>query len=986
MLGLVRADLPGFLESMGGSDYLSNDELIEVCLVSLTSKNEYQNGLKYLHMVREREICFSEFYNFAKNKWSVKKLINLVGYAKTQEKLLHIWHEFEDKAIARGYASNSAPRQKGRVFTILYAHFFQKHSFSEVSLDDIVALRSLVKEKHPLFTGERPPSEYAAVRKELAGILCFLEEGYRSKNIQIDHDLAYEIIPEYLVKERGLALSASKRNIPGNKQHKRPIEVTYSFLYESFNDFKETLVLKSPKDINSAFRVLIKYAQSHLKISEIKTEDDFRELVAVGRTGENRWLHYLENVVKKSVRTKAITIRDYLVWLMLEHAIDMDDGYEPLLSRLETEKVMRMQYRGQGYGKDETPKAVIPYRVHQIATEILFDPDYEWAKTLDYMYFQNEEGNRVFNPTIINLMATLFTIPIRGIQAQCLDSGEGDSYTFNNAKLLWEPNKGEHANYWMAKGSSNQQRGFLCRDRTLVTEAKRCKNFDENGNPVIRSAYMYINTNKTADRNVVFSDNSGYTIPWHQTDIISIVQRQLDFLKEHHLVSKPSNFLEINSKDVKQILGAEPTIAVMKLIPSRFYLFRCNLNPTKESWNFPPTKKLLVKTWNSLMLEIQGRLEAEGADYSVVSPEKMEKFKKNIGGGNSYISYLTIHCTRVTGITRLEEAGVPINIISKFIAGHANIRTTYRYTKHDREYVNQQITEAQAKISGKMQMSLSSDLRKVSVEEAKTMAYVPDIYSTSWDVVKERAWNSNTLGICPNAGTLCNEALRGNEFIFEGVGKCLNCKYLISGKPYLISIWSHINALLYKAKTTNDAYSELQVEYKKLIKDRKAEYKANGKTELWSTYNQNLEKMENHMESNSNQENLILAEVYYGNLLFETVRKLTNTDDDFVESLGFEQCTNFEHLNSIVESESFVPHFSRDKDLKFKRDTFVDKALVALGEQPIFLMPLTEQEKEAAITSVAKAIEHDLRNREGKFLGAAMKIQELSGGVQCLPM
>jgi hypothetical protein len=978
MLGLVKSDISRFLKASGGVKYLSNDELVEVCLVLLSTKHEYEDGLAYLQMVRDRGVCFSEFYNFAKNKWNPKYLVNFMAKAKTNEKVFSFWRELNDKAIVRGFAENSAPRQKGRVFSVLYAYYFQKYSFSDVSLDDVSALHSLIKDKHPLFAGERPSSEYDQVRKDLAGILFFLEEGYSANSVATPSNLAFEIIPEYLIKTRGRSLSASKRKVEDIDASR------YPFIVKSMLEHKQTLALKSTKECDASFRALLTYIRSHLQIDKVETVDDFRELIVVGRTGDSRWLHYLEKVVKKSVRSKALYVRDYLIWLMLENAIDIDDGYEPLLSRLETERVMRMQGRDGGT-KDETPKAVIPYRVHQLATEILHDSDYKWAKTLPHLYFENEYGESVFNPTISNLMAVLFSVPIRGIQAQCLDSGEGDPFKFNFAQSHWEPNDGKHASYWKAKGSSNRQRGFLCRDQTLVSDARKAKDFNENGEPIVRRAYMYINTNKTADRSVAFSDNSGYTIPWHQSEVISIVQRQLAFLNKHHPVSKPSNFTDIDSKEIKQILGADPTEAVKKLIPSRFYLFRCNLNPERDSWDFPPTKVLMIKTWNALMLEIQKRLDEEGVDYSVVSQDKMEKFKNNIGGGNSYISYLTIHCTRVTGITRLEEAGVPINIISKFIAGHANIRTTYRYTKHDREYVHQQITDAQSTISRNMQMSLSSDLKKVSVEEAKEMAYIPDIYSTSWEAVKERAWNSNILGICPNAGTLCDQALKDNEFIFKGVGKCLNCIYLVSGKPYLISIWSHINALMYKAKKINDVYVELQNEYKTLIRARKAEYKARGKSEKWHVHSQNLERIENHMESNSDEENMILAEVYYGNMLFETVRELTNTDDDFVEGLGFEQCLEFEHLNSIVESDAFVPHFNRDKDLKFKRDTFVDMALVALGEQPIFLKPLTEEEREAAISSVAKAIEHDLRNKEGKYLGAAMQIQELSGGVQCIP-
>ncbi|MBB1381963.1 hypothetical protein H5071_08320, partial [Shewanella sp. SR41-2] len=755
MIGLVSVDIPKLLIAKGGVASLSNDELVETCLVLLTTKHEYESGLAYLQDVRDRGICFSEFYNLAKNKWSTQSLARLMARVKTNEKLFRFLGEFDEKARVLGFSETSAPRQKGRIFLVLYAYYFDKYSFAEISLSETRSLHSLVKNMHLLFSGERPPVENASVRKDLAGILCFIQECYKSNRTEVPQTLISEIIPAHLIKERGRTLSALKRKNNDSE------ELSYSFIFASFEGYKKTLLLKNPKDVNASFRALLKYIKEHLQINEIKTIDDFSNLIVSGRTGQSRWLHYLENVVKTQVKSKATYIRDFIVWVMLEYAIDIDDGYEPFLSRLETEKVFRMQNRVGG-SKDETPKALFPYRVHQISTEILLDTSYKWAKTLPHLYFENTFGAQVFNPTIINLMALLFTVPIRGIQAQCLDSGEGDPYKYNFKQSIWEQNDGAHTNYWKAKGSSNKQRGFLCRDNTLVSDARKSKDFDKDGKPVVRRAYMYINTNKTADRNVAFSDTSGYVIPWHHSEVISIVQRQWDFINEHHPVSKPSDFRELNPKEIKQILGAEPTDAVKNLIPSRFYLFRCNLNPVKDSWDFPPTKALLVKTWNALMLEIQRRLDEEGADYSVVSAEKFMKFNNNIGGGNSYISYLTIHCTRVTGITRLEESGVPIHIISKFIAGHGNIRTTYRYTKHDRQYVNQQITDAQSKISRNMQISLTSELKKSSIEEAKVMAYIPDIYSTYWEVVKERAWNSNTLGVCPNAGTLCDEALKDN--------------------------------------------------------------------------------------------------------------------------------------------------------------------------------------------------------------------------------
>ncbi|TOC20636.1 hypothetical protein CGJ88_25895, partial [Vibrio parahaemolyticus] len=71
---------------------------------------------------------------------------------------------------------------------------------------------------------------------------------------------------------------------------------------------------------------------------------------------------------------------------------------------------------------------------------------------------------------------------------------------------------------------------------------------------------MYINTNKTADRSVAFSEVSGYTIPWHHEDALTIYSRQLEFLNKHHPVKSPAAMKDLDRPQT--ILGGKPTAAV----------------------------------------------------------------------------------------------------------------------------------------------------------------------------------------------------------------------------------------------------------------------------------------------------------------------------------------------------------------------------------------------------------------------------------------
>ncbi|MGL2998756.1 hypothetical protein KNV99_04680 [Acinetobacter nosocomialis] len=948
---------------------LDTNSLLECFFVAEATKLSEDISDKLYFEMKRRNICFSQFYNFAKFHLSTAYLIMLCG--NTSESTNTFVQAFNN--YNTNYSDKSAPKQKGRVVCKLYSIFYKCYDFKQISIEDAENLFLIIKTNYDAFRGDRDEVNNDLTRNDLYGLATFFETIYESLGKRPPTEYLETIIPNCLIKLRAIRTSRNKI-----KAHKRLVQGNdYELLHDIFNKYINTLILKTQKVQSAALYVLMDYIAKVLKIEKIQDKKDLKELLIQDRLGDSRFLYYLENNSKNNIRSKAIFLRDMMIWAMNEYNLKPEDGFEPLFSGYEWERIQRNKINKSycSSQKDETPKPVIPMRVQQLAIEILCDPDYKWSRSLQDQYFINEKNKKIFNPTLTNLLALIFYVPIRAIQAQVLDSGEGDEYRYDFKNLLWIKNDSIHAGYWKSLYSVKPDRGFLKRDESLVKDALHVAKQNGSKDLIVRQAYMYINTNKTADRSVGYSDVSGYTIYWHHDAAIAIYARQLEFITKHHRVKAPASMKSLESPQA--ILGGKPTKVALKIIPDRFYLFRCNLNSKTNYKDFPPTKNLITKIWNQLMLEIERRLEEEGADFSIISSLKSDKFNRNIGGKNSYISYLTPHCTRVTGITRLEEHGVPVSIISKIIAGHANVRTTFHYIKHERSYINDRISEAQAKINEKLELSLTNDLKSSDLDKALKIAYIPDVYKNSWNEICKRSWNSNSLGICPNSGTLCEEGHLESNIEFNGIGKCLNCKYLISGKPYLINIWSHVNILLYRAKELNDEYILLQSDYKNLIRQRATEFKENGCSDEWASLNRIIQKAENKMEMNSEDVNLILTEIYYGNNLFETVRDLTNNDEDFVGGLKFEECSNFEHLNAVVESESYLPYFQRNKDLKFKRDTFVDQFLMAIGEKPIFLRNLTQNEKEKTITSIAKMIEHDVKVQEGKFVGASVKLEYL---------
>jgi hypothetical protein len=99
-------------------------------------------------------------------------------------------------------------------------------------------------------------------------------------------------------------------------------------------------------------------------------------------------------------------------------------------------------------------------------------------------------------------LALIFYVPIRVIQAQVLDSGEGDQYRYDFENLLWIKNDNIHAGYWKSLYSVKPDRGFLKRDESLVSEAIHAAKQEGSKDPIVRQAYMYINTNRGGSGNL----------------------------------------------------------------------------------------------------------------------------------------------------------------------------------------------------------------------------------------------------------------------------------------------------------------------------------------------------------------------------------------------------------------------------------------------------------------------------------------------------
>src|SRR5690606_9562085 len=106
-----------------------------------------------------------------------------------------------------------------------------------------------------------------------------------------------------------------------------------------------------------------------------------------------------------------------------------------------------------------------------------------------------------------------------------------------------------------------------------------------------------------------------------------------------------------------------------------FPLFRLPAGRRGQVHGAPPSQRRRDQAWQELMLETERR-------WNEMNPDRPIKIvKRQRDTGQPYGALYNLHGLRVTGLTRLFMSGVPIEILSKLVAGHAGLIMTLYYLK-----------------------------------------------------------------------------------------------------------------------------------------------------------------------------------------------------------------------------------------------------------------------------------------------------------------
>jgi len=638
----------------------------------------------------------------------------------------------------------------------------------------------------------------------------------------------------------------------------------------------------------------------------------------------------------------------------------------------------------------------MPVRFHHKLKEILTENDFAWPKSLkhgvtglpvhwiSWLNPETREVEPVFCEVLPRMLLLQLELPVRNIQVRRLDSGEGDRRLYDVNTKKWKDSESPNAGHWKRSGAKNTKRGAFREIPTLTGTI----------------AGFWINSNKTQDAGNLFDETSGYEIPWQHDEVLENLAAMRAWQEKYNPVSGPIPYASVP----QGIFEDDPSEAVRAVLPDRFYLFRYPQNTGPRGREVPPTYKIFHQFFHDALAELEKRLAEEDPESAIHIITERDR------AGQPRKAIFTIHGMRSSTLTTLHMAGVPIEVLSKVVAGHATILMTLRYTKFDAAHVNEILTNARMHAAAAGRNQFTNFLKNATLEQAMRMtARLSDdgLRQMKGPYDEPTGWIRLETGICPSGGTQCHvggEALarrndKGKDKSYYGPvpggpRNCVRCRFFVTGLPFLIPLWAHATAILAKVDSLSHRIANTRLELDNLKRERQV---LNGKPAPQSLINR-IRILDETWVGDSELRDQALADAHATMVLVEKIRAISKSGDveentklpmllngDAVPEVTARESTRFELVDAVVQASRWFPSMNTS-DLELERDEFLNQILYRNGYVPITLAPLTPLERRRAADALAQMLLVELGAAEAQNLiegrktladfGLQMKLEE----------
>lgn len=367
------------------------------------------------------------------------------------------------------------------------------------------------------------------------------------------------------------------------------------------------------------------------------------------------------------------------------------------------------------------------------------------------------------------------------------------------------------------------------------------------------------------------------------------------------------------------------------------------------------------------MAEVQERWNASAA------PEAQEDFVTFDHKGRPAKCFYTPHGMRVAGLTLMLEAGLPLEMVSKLVMGHASIVMTLHYFRPNAEGLSAQFDAALARASEKKSSKLSQHLSRISFETAAktTLAdseeLLAEIMKTDPDF-----WIDTDLGMCPfkgqacgNGGPLLRKNGKGKKDKFGpvegGTGNCLLCRHFVTSTDHSTAIQAHATLIARRLSLLSKRILHLQeIERdlrKRLLEVREVETETEMQGELRKTIEQINELV---LKQSPLSKTFIKAQFIIDSL--DALRRMHDEDEDTSILLASDADYPLWLESSELEQTSMIVDASRvfrsihDPEAEASRELLVMNLALQAGYSEVRLRSRSEAQRQQDIDQACKRL------------------------------
>ncbi|MCP3728473.1 hypothetical protein M3I53_36115 [Paraburkholderia sp. CNPSo 3272] len=169
---------------------------------------------------------------------------------------------------------------------------------------------------------------------------------------------------------------------------------------------------------------------------------------------------------------------------------------------------------------------------------------------------------------------------------------------------------------------------------------------------------------------------------------------------------------------------------------------------------------------------------------------------------------------------------MPIQILSKCVAGHATILMTLYYNKPGAAHVTEVLAEAQQKVQRAETSNFLRFLQNEQVRNASSLVISNDrAGAAALEQSAPGSWIVGDIGICPVGGTRCEQGGQvqnstASKPLYSpvpgGAKNCVRCRFFITGPAFLAGLVARFNAVGVSLTTAAERLRTLEKEIYRL--------------------------------------------------------------------------------------------------------------------------------------------------------------------------